>query len=358
MAGMFPEFGCVARPQHAAEMLTFDSLGELLDLGIRNFRSDGNAHYFFRGECAVFPDPIPSLLRSEAFLHNEHKLFQDAQNRVPALFANCPTTFDKLCQMQHYGFPTRLIDISTDLAMAWFMAADGWHGNEAAANLNNPNGAFYVPSILVIRVPREREKFVDSDLVATLSNVARMKPEFNSGELRHEVAQDRADFSEDFLRERVPGDGSRNWVVYPRMSNPRVRRQKGAFILCGLTPENCRRLARGQGTKADKMRKDARTGLCYPKIEWDPARRSDAISVCGRLVPSRKFFKDVSDAIAAGTRTYRDVERICAAAEAFRARVFDELAFAGGGEADAYADDFKRQSDICRRNFSVSAPPT
>ena len=351
MAGKFPEFGFVERPPHSAEMLTFDSLGELLDLGIEKFKSDGNARYFFRGECAVFPDPTPSLLRSDDFLRNENKLFQDAQNRVPALFANCPTTFDKLCQMQHYGFPTRLIDISTDLAMSWFMAVDGFFGNAVAKNLNNPNGAFYVPSILVFRVPREREKFVDSDLVATLSNVARMKPEFNSGELRHEVAQDRADFREEFLLENAREDYSRNWMVYPRMSNPRVRRQKGAFILCGLTKENCVRLSRGENSKADKMLKDARTGLRYPKFEWDPQRRSSDISICARFVPSQKYFSVVSD--AAGTRrTYRDIERIFDAVKKFRAKVFEELAFVGGGEADAYADDFKRQSDISRQSFS------
>ncbi|MGF0069096.1 FRG domain-containing protein [Candidatus Spyradosoma sp. SGI.093] len=321
----------------------------------QNLKDDADARYFFRGECAVFPDPTPGLLRGGDLLGKENEIFQDAQNRVPALFANCPTTFDKLCQMQHYGFPTRLIDISTDLAMAWFMAVDGWKANEVLRELNSPCGTFFVPSVLVLRVPREREKFLDSDLVATLSAVACMKKRFNSGRLRHEVAQERADFDEDFLLKRVREDCSRNYVVYPRMSNPRVTRQKGTFVLCGLTRENCELLARGHGTEADKTRPDARTGLCYPKIEWDPARRSEEISVCGRFVPSRKYFEDVSKAIAAGTRTYSECEGVREAVEKFRKKVFAELAFVGGGEADAYADDFSRQAEVCRASFKRDA---
>lgn len=351
MLNMFPEFGIMTYPPCAANALTFDSLGELLNLGIKNFKADGSARYFFRGECAFFPEPTPSIFRSEKLLENEHKIFQDALNRVPALFENCPTTFDKLCQMQHYGFPTRLLDISPDLAMAWFMAMDGWNAKELLENINNTSGVFYVPNILVIRVPREREKFVDSDLVSTLANVARMKPRFNSGHLRHEVAQERNDFSEDFFLKNVREECSRNRMVYPRMSNPRVARQKGAFILCGLTQENCNCLAHGKGTEADKMQKDAGSGLRFPKIGWDLQRRSSEISICGRFVPSRKYFKNVSDAIFVGTRTYRDAERIQRAVESFKRNAFEELSFVGGGEADAYADDFKRQADVCRRSF-------
>ncbi|MBR6797141.1 MAG: FRG domain-containing protein [Opitutales bacterium] len=352
MLNMFPEFGIMTYPPHAADTLTFDSLGDLFDLGIRNFKADGKARYFFRGECAFFPEPMPSIFRSEKLLENEHKIFQDALNRVPELFENCPTTFDKLCQMQHYGFPTRLLDISPDLAMAWFMAIDGWNAKELLENINNPRGGvFYIPNILVIRVPLEREKFVDSDLVSTLANVARMKPRFNSGHLRHEVAQERNDFSEDFFLKNVREECSRNRMVYPRMSNPRVARQKGAFILSGLTEDNCHLLARGQGATADKMQEGASTGLCFPKIEWDLQRRSSEISICSRLVPSRKYLKNVSDAIFAGTQTYRDVARIQCAVENFKRKIFEELAFVGNGESDAYADDYVRQASVCRRYF-------
>ena len=352
---MFPEFGSVGRPPCAANALTFDSLGELLDAGIREFSSDadGNARYFFRGECGFFPDSLPNIFRSEKLFKREKQIFQDALNRVPVLFENCPTTFDKLCQMQHYEFPTRILDVTSDLATAWFMAVDGWSANEVVNNAVNPrNPIFFCPNIVVFRVPVGREKFVDSDLVSALANIARMNETFNIWHLRHEVRQERYNFGEDveFMKRKIREEWGHNWIVSPRMSNPRVRRQKGAFILCGLTQENCEELARER--KIKKTKKDLRTGLCYPKLEWNPGKQAtDEISICGRFVPSRKLFREVSDAIAAGTQTYRDVARIQCAVENFKRKIFEELAFVGNGESDAYADDYVRQAKACRRYF-------
>lgn len=350
---MFPEFGMMVRPPCTADALTFDSLGELLDSGIREFSSNESARYFFRGECGFFPDSLPNIFRSENLFKQEKQIFQDALNRVPALFENCPTTFDKLCQMQHYEFPTRILDVTTDLATAWFMAVDGWVSNEVVKNACNPqNSVFFCPNIVVFRIPDSRKKFADSDLVSALANIVRMNENFDIWDLRHEVRQERYNFGENvkFMKERILEEWGSNWVVYPRMSNPRVRRQKGAFILCGLTQENCEELACGR--KIKKTRKDPRTGLCYPKLQWNPWKQEpDEISICGRFVPSRKLFREVSDAIAAGTTSYHDAERIKKAAEKFREKIFRELEFVGCGRSEMYPDNYKIQAEGCRRHF-------
>lgn len=349
---MFPEFGSAVRPPHAEEMATFDSLGELLDLGLREFKAEEGARCFFRGECGFFENTSPNIFRDEKMFPREKEVFQDALNRVPALFENCPTTFDKLCQMQHYGFPTRIIDITTDLATAWFMAVDGLQEDEVARNANSAE-TFMCPNILVVRVPETREKFVNSDLVSALANVARMNDDFDLWDLRHEVRQERMFFgeNEDFMKENIRKEWGRNWMVHPRMSNPRVRRQKGSFILCGLTQENCEILARGG--KAKKTKKDSLTRLAYPKLEWDPKKRvQDEITICGRLVPSRKFFRDVSDAIAAGTSLWRDYVRITKAAADFKKKVFGELEFVGCGRSEMYPDNYKIQAESGREHFS------
>ena len=68
---MFSEFGSVRHPANAAEMRTFDSLGELLDSVIREFSSNESSRYFFRGECGFFPDSLPNIFRSENLLKQE-----------------------------------------------------------------------------------------------------------------------------------------------------------------------------------------------------------------------------------------------------------------------------------------------
>lgn len=354
---MFPRLGNLLRPiclAGTSAEFAFDSLGGLLDIGITRFQDEDSANgsrvpakYFFRGECACFPYPTPGIFREETLKH-EKEIFHFARNNAPTLFSRCRTKFDMLCEMAHYGFPTRLLDVSPDLAMAWFMAVDGWHADDLLENLNKPNGLFYVPNILVFRVPAKREKFVDSDLVSILSNVALMNDRFESEALEHEVRSDRPAFDKTYFDYK--GDCSKNWLVYPRLDNPRVKRQKGAFILHGLLEENCRLLK--NGGEANKLRKDPRTGFAFPEIRCDASQNSDEIVRCARLFPSARYFRDVSDAVAKGASSYRDVKRIKDAAEAFRSRVFRALAFVGGGEMEAYDDDFVRKATRCKQLFS------
>lgn len=363
---MLPRFGSAAFPRGAANVKTFDGLGDLIRLASevkaeferRDRARDGDkrkrpARYFFRGECAFFPTCSGGIFRDGGFVENEKKIFQDAQNRVPELFRDCRTTFEKLCHMQHYGFPTRLIDISSDLATAWFMATDSWSEDFVAKHASlGARGTYAVPNVMLLRVPQEREKFTDSDLVSMLSCVARMNSEFDLWNWRHEVRQERDSFgnNERFFKDRIIRDACKNWAVFPRLSNPRVRRQNGAFVLCGLTLGNCRLLSAGR--RADKTKPDG-GGFFMPEIPWKSAPAGEEeICVCARFAPSDKFFGEVSRAVGAWAGMHRDAERVREAARNFRRRAFGELSLVGAGESDIYPDDYLRHKDACREFFS------
>lgn len=340
---MSSRLGLVSFPRE----IKFDSFGDLLNKGIEYFSSqEGEYRYFFRGEPEFYDYPSPGIFRG--FLKYEKEIFQYVLNQCPMLFRHAKTTFDMLCEMQHYGFPTRLLDVSTDLSMCWFMAVDGMN---LMPLLNKPNKLFHYPNILVFRVPESREKFVDSDLVSLLSNTVRMNTKFNLGKLVYEAGQERMGIDCDYFDS---DDMSKNWLVYPRLENPRVRRQKGAFILHGLLPKTARNLGVSKpkgNVEVDKTDVDPLTGNAFPEIEWDSNNRNRGEIVrCARLVPSQNYMKVLDDAICAGTTS--DVKRIDDALKAFKNQVFKELSFVGSGETDAYADDFKRQSDVCRSLFS------
>ena len=344
----FPKLGNLVPPPSHGKTILFNSLGELLDIGRKYFSSTGDAKYFFRGECAFFPYPFPGIFRGN-FLKNEKEIFQYVLNHCPNLFSHAKTTFDKLCEMAHYGFPARILDVSSDLMMSWFMAVDGIDQDGFLDVVFKTRNLFFVPNILVFRVPENREKFIDSDLVSTLSVVARMKNEFNLGELRHEVSQERFDFDEKWFDKNY--DCEKNWLVYPRLENPRVKRQKGAFILHGILPENCWRLKMGQ--KMDKSLKKSTTGFAFPKIPWAYETYScQEIIRYARLVPSANYLKNLSVAVSHGATSYSDIVRIRGALSDFKQKVFEELSFVGGGQIDAYEDDFALQAKVCKNKFS------
>ncbi len=334
------------------EIIVFDSFGELLDKGLLLFGAEKsrkeNCRYFFRGECAFYDYPDPGIFRG--FLSKEKEIFQHALNHCPNLFRHAGTTFDKLCEMDHYGFPARLLDVSSDLAMSWFMAVDGMHLKDLLSNLHSGN-FYYWPGVLVIRVPESRIKFVDSDLVSILSNVARMNKSFNLGELFHEVNQERVNAECNYFDVE---DFSSNWLVYPRLDNSRVKRQKGAFILHGLLPEVCSDLLKkginGKGDRnVDKETKDFKTNSAFPQMPVDfRGNNKNDIVRCARLVPSENYYREIVESVRKGASSYQDIARLRTALDNFKQKVFDELSFVGGGEIEAYEDDYFRQSNVCR----------
>lgn len=64
--------------------------------------------------------------------------------------------------MQHYGLPTRLLDFTTNLLLALFMAID----KEDISKI--------CPTIKIVFVKKEKIKYYDSDTVSVFSNFAKM----------------------------------------------------------------------------------------------------------------------------------------------------------------------------------------
>lgn len=120
---------------------------------------------FFRGAADSSWDNIPSIYRNDGILvENEKKIYYEVLSRCSNDFQHCRSTFDYLVMMQHYGVPTRLLDLSTNPLVALFFAcneADIYKGKNGKVNIFN--------------VQQNDIRLYDDNLVSLLANIAKIE---------------------------------------------------------------------------------------------------------------------------------------------------------------------------------------
>ncbi|CAE6701609.1 hypothetical protein R20943_00597 [Paraburkholderia aspalathi] len=164
---------------------------------------------------------------------------------APSEFGMDKSMFDKLVRAQHYGLPTRLLDVSLNPLVGLYFAC-----NETEHH--SKDGVVEIFDFLASRV-----KFADSDTVSLISNLARLsdqeKDTIRTFLNSNETLEDKEKLKEFrclapmkrlnqfvrtekpyFLDIAKPVDLQRYYFVYPLKNNRRVIAQSGAFIVAGL----------------------------------------------------------------------------------------------------------------------------
>lgn len=199
----------------------------------------------WRNVAGIFRNDLSELAR------NEKRAIRDLISVHPNEFVSDQTMFDKLVRMQHFGLPTRLLDVTLNALVALYFAVDP-----------GQDGAKSDGKVMAFAVPPEHEKYFDSDSVSCVSNLANLtqeeKEEINRYCTRHAYPAFRIDdrdrrikmFNDlhvikrlhQFIRAEKPYflpiidyfDLFRLSYVHPKMSNRRIIAQSGAFIIFGL----------------------------------------------------------------------------------------------------------------------------
>ena len=213
----------------AAYMGWVQSQRELLDslnMGMEN----GEYELFFRGVPNHSYEDIPSVFRNS--LHkNENVILNECISKCCHDFVNDKTTFDMLVRMQHYGVPTRLLDVTSNpLVALYFATKESSESSEDDSEIPGKVFAYFVS--------KEKIFYTDAPEVSLLANLARLEyfsdsPEDAmtelSGNIKRETALNKSFDDNDVLN---------ICCVKPRMNNPRIILQKGAFLLFGqIVPE-------------------------------------------------------------------------------------------------------------------------
>jgi hypothetical protein len=205
----------------------------------------------FRGQRDSSWPNVAGIFRPDLkeLLENEKKAVRDLISVHPNEFASDETMFDKLVRMQHFGLPTRLLDVSLNALVALYFATDP-----------GPDGESSDGMVTAFAVPLEREKYYDRDSVSCLANLANMTSEEKDelyrlrASLKGDISSARniKKFNENgdikrlhqFIRSEKPYflpiidpiDLFKPYYVHPKMSNRRILAQSGAFVLYGINP--------------------------------------------------------------------------------------------------------------------------
>ncbi|WP_237480745.1 FRG domain-containing protein [Lichenibacterium dinghuense] len=224
---------------------TADSTSAFIDV-IKTISASDNSFFTFRGEAKIEWQRLPTIMRPQYtnLLRHERDATRDLVSVHPHEFDSDKTMFDRLVRMQHYGLPTRLMDVTGNPLVALFNASEEFLGKDKKAK----DGRVYY-----IEVPNSRRKYYDSDTISCVANLCNLTSEekdelfsnknlsisdFNNG-----TTNPAADRLLQFIREEKSAfrgiingkDLDRLWYVVPKLSNRRIIAQNGAFMIFGLS---------------------------------------------------------------------------------------------------------------------------
>lgn len=198
---------------------------------LQNIPKMKNYELFFRGHSDLNYGLEPSIYRNKRLISNENNLFKEFILRTPSDFLNEKSALEKLVKMQHYGLPTRLLDITTNPLVALYFASSSKGKRDG--------------KVIAFRVPKKDIKYYDSDTVSVIANIAKRPSSFSVENIKHldkEAFNDEIGYLIHEIKEEKsyfqsiinPKDIERVVAVKVKQSNNRIIKQSGAFLIFGI----------------------------------------------------------------------------------------------------------------------------
>lgn len=233
---------------------------DLMDfIGKVSVYADAEAKFkCYRGQRDNSWANTPGLFRPhlQNLASKEKRAVRDILSVHPQEFASDATMFDRLVRMQHFGLPTRLMDVSLNPLVAMYFATDP-----------GPPGKASDGQVTAFAVPEAREKYFDSDSVSCIANLANLTeaekndiirirkgrvPKTRKSEEVERINEESTYIRlHQFIRAEKPYflpiidpiDLFKPYFVHPKLSNRRIIAQSGGFIIHGLSAEKPIRFA-------------------------------------------------------------------------------------------------------------------
>ena len=152
-------------------IIYIESVSDFLN-EIKGIKNKSGYTLFYRGHSDKNYELKPSIYRNKKFIENEHKIYRETIAKVPYEF-NGKSTIESLALMQHYGVPTRILDLTTNALVALYFAC------EESKKINETEEKSFFRKVnidgevIIFSIPNESVCYSDSDKVTILANLSK-----------------------------------------------------------------------------------------------------------------------------------------------------------------------------------------
>jgi hypothetical protein bfra3_08106 len=160
--------------ENKKNIIYIESVSDFLN-EIKGIKNKSGYTLFYRGHSDKNYELKPSIYRDERFIKNEDKIYRETIAKVPYEF-NGKSTIESLALMQHYGVPTRILDLTTNALVALYFACK--EVEEIEKVINEKGETTYKKKdidgeVIVFNIPNESVCYSDSDKVTILANLSK-----------------------------------------------------------------------------------------------------------------------------------------------------------------------------------------
>lgn len=210
------------------------SLSDFLEL-VPHVDRNGESFYF-RGHSDANYILLPSIMRKSSWLIHEKDIYNKAIIECSDDFCNCSTHLEYLVKMQHYGVPTRLLDITKNPLIAlYFACEDDFKKNGEVIRFIIGDNFIKYPGSDMVSILASLPMLNDTMKTkvynwACDNNIDQQNFNKKVGYLLQEIRREKPAFRSIISKDSI----KECFFILPTKQNKRIIKQDGAFIICGL----------------------------------------------------------------------------------------------------------------------------